>query len=173
MKEHPVTDTPVKKEEEKELEKETLLKQQQLENYVRSKDWKNAIVLALSMNHPYQALKLFTAVFENNSEPESILGLVSVDQAIATLDDDKILTRLLSRVRDWNTNARTSAVAQAILNTILCYYSIDKLCSLEGVSKMIDGLIPYTERHLNKNTELIEEGYTVDYILQLMEKVTA
>lgn len=165
--------TEEKKEEEKELEKEALLKQQQLDNYVRSKDWKNAIVLALSMNHPYQALKLFTTVFENNSEPNSILGLVSVDQAIATLDDDKILTRLLSRVRDWNTNARTSAVAQAILNTILCYYSIDKLCSLEGVSKMIDGLIPYTERHLNKNTELIEEGYTVDYILQLMEKVTA
>lgn len=162
--------TEAKKEEEKELEKELLLKQQELDNFVRSKDWKNAIVLALSMNHPYQALKLFTTVFENNSEPNSILGLVSVDQAIGSLDE-KMLSRLVSRVCDWNTNARTSAVAQAILNTILCYYSVEKLSTLANISKMMDGLIPYTERHLTRNSELIEEGYTVDYILQLMEKV--
>lgn len=163
--------TEQKKEEERNLQNELLLKQQQLDNYVTSKDWKNAIILALSMDHPYQALKLFTKVFENNNEPNSILGLIAVDQAIATMDDDKLLAKLLSRVRDWNTNARTSAVAQAILNAILCYYNVSKLCNLEGVSKIIQGLIPYSERHMARTEELMEEGYVVDYVLQLMEKV--
>lgn len=162
--------------EEKRLEEqnqaaELIMKQQQLDNYVNSKDWKNAIILALSLDHPLQVLKLFSKVIENNNETDSITGLVAVDRAIGDLGSDDLLIKLLLRIRDWNTNGRTSTVAQVVLHTIMCYYNIEKLCQLEGISKIVEGLIPYSEKHMTRVGELIEESYVVDYVLQLMEKV--
>lgn len=157
--------------QEQDLQNTLLLKQQELDNYVATKDWKNAIVLALSLDQPYQVLKLFSQVLENNADPESITGLVAVDQAIATLNDDALLAKLLMRIRNWNTNGQTAMVAQTILHAILCYYDVEKLCALDGVSGLVEGLIPYSERHLSRTNELIEESFMVDYVLQAMEKV--
>lgn len=166
-------------EEEREEENQLIEQQQQLENYVNQKDWKNAIILALSLNHPYQLLKLFSTVMEKNADPESITGLFAVDQAIAELgntsnkdgEDNYLLNKLLTRVRDWNTNARTATVAQTVLHAIICHYNTEELCNLKELSSCVDGLLPYTERHIDRVEGLIEQSFMLDYVLQSMERV--
>lgn len=146
---------------------EQIEKEQALDNFVFNKDWKNAIVLALSLDQPYKVLRLFTEVINNNQEEGSITGLLAVDTAISQLSLEMI-GRLLTRVRDWNTNGRTSIIAQTVLHVILCYHSVDSLSSIPGVIKLIDGLLPYSERHFNRFEELVEESYTIDFALKQM-----
>lgn len=152
---------------EAESRAEQVEQEQALDNYVFNKDWKNAIVLALSLDQPYRLLKLFMEVSNNNREANSITGLLAVDLAIGDLDQDMI-ERLLKRVRDWNTNGRTSGIAQTVLHVILCHHSVDWLSNIPGLIKLIDGLVPYSERHLGRMEELVEESFTIDYALKQM-----
>lgn len=158
-------------EEERQRAAESLAEQveqeQALDNYVFNKDWKNAIVLALSLDQPYRLLKLFTEVINNNQEDGSISGLLAVDTAIGQLDL-AMVERLLLRVRDWNTNGRTSGVAQTVLHVILCHFGVTTLSQVPGLVKLIDALVPYSERHLARMEELVEESYSVDYALKQM-----
>lgn len=146
---------------------EQVEKEQALDNYVFNKDWKNAIVLALSLDQPYKLLKMFTEVSNNNREEGSITGLLAVDVAISQLELDMV-ERLLKRVRDWNTNGRTSNVAQTVLHAILCHHGVDTLSSIPGLIKIIDALIPYSERHIVRMEDLVEESFTIDYALKQM-----
>lgn len=155
--------------EEKEKASEEQARQveleQELDNKVRGKDWKNAILIALSLNHPGRLLKLFSEVREEN-EPESSTGLADVDAVVAKLPAES-LVMLLSRVRDWNTNARTSAIAQGILHAVLRLRDADDL-SQPAVVKLIDGILPYSERHYARIDDLLEQSYTIDYALNEM-----
>lgn len=140
-------------------------KQQELENCVRGNEWDRAITLALELNHPFRLLKLFTEV-SNNREEGSITGLNDVDTVLADLDDKRLL-KLLERVRDWNTNGRTSLIAQTVLHAILRSRAPDQLnqSNLLGILRQI---LPYTQRHLNRNEELLEASYALDYALKEM-----
>lgn len=146
---------------------EQIEKEQELDNYVFNKDWKNAIILALSLDQPYKLLKLFMEVSNNNLEEGSITGLVAVDRAIGELDLEMV-ARLLKRVRDWNTNGRTSPIAQMILHAILCHHSVDTLSQIPGLIQLVEGILPYSERHFNRMEELAEESFTIDFALKQM-----
>ena len=156
-------------------------------NYVSLNDYRNAILLALAMEQPGRLLSLFRSLSSlSQSSPvhsPSITGNASVDEVLRTISGSD-LTRLLRYVRDWNTNAKTSAVAQKVLRAIV------KLRAAEDIMKaftadnvlgekdhqnpmalreLIDGLIPYTERHLARMEKLVQESYVVDYLLGEMD----
>jgi U3 small nucleolar RNA-associated protein 13 len=123
----------------------------------------------MSLDQPYRLLKLFSEVISNSSfDDESITGLNDVDHVLATLSDAQ-LTTLLSRIRDWCTNARTSLVAQRLLHVILKKYSPDKLLKLPDIKTTVEALIPYTDRYLKQIDKLMQESYVVDYILREMD----
>ena len=105
-----------------------------------------------------------------------------MDEVIRTMSAEDLIT-LIKFVRDWNSNAKTSEVAQEIL------YAIVKLRSAEEITEMfrpqavltgaeqsadlkevVDGLIPYTERHLARMERLIQESYVVDFLLEEMDQ---
>lgn len=105
---------------------------QQLQNYIRTGAYREAITLALQLNHPARLLSLFTAAIdevdgkksEKNDETDAdsaLTGNSSVDQVLQSLDQDNLYLLLL-RLRDWNTNARTAKVAQRILYTLVRSY---------------------------------------------------
>lgn len=146
---------------------EQVEQEQALDNYVFNKDWKNAIILALTLDQPYRLLKMFTEVHNNNREEGSITGLLAVDTAIGQLELDMV-ERLLKRVRDWNTNGRTSAIAQTVLHAILCHHGVDSLSNIPGLIKLIEALVPYSERHISRIEDLVESSFTVDYALRQM-----
>lgn len=106
---------------------------QQLQNYIRAGAFREAITLALQLNHPGRLLSLFTTAIEeadgtvdadddDTAEDKIILtGNSSVDTVLQSLDHDNLYLLLL-RLRDWNTNARSAKVAQRILYALVRSY---------------------------------------------------
>lgn len=153
--------------------------EQELENHMHAGSYREAITLALQLNHPGRLLSLFTSVV-TTSKPEqgSLCGIKAVDQVLATLSDDQIYLLLL-RLRDWNTNARTAPVAQRILRTLIKSYPASKFSNLQvkgsrgekSLKDVLHGLRVYTERHYKRMEELVDESYLVEYTLQEMDSL--
>lgn len=173
---------------------------QELQNHIRSRNYREAIVLALQLNHPKRLLDLFTAVVNGLQEPGSYTGKKEVDAVIAGLSDSQ-LWNLLKRLRDWNANARTYNVAQHVLYAILRLHSKQRLLNLrkrrktanvqdaeladamaqlstepgirdrESVKDVLDGLKAYTERHYARLDKMGEERFVLLWALQQMDVV--
>lgn len=156
-------------------------------NYLTLHDYKRAIQLALAMSQPGRLLSLFKEV--SSQEQSALTGNVSVDEVIKTLEGSD-LAKLLRYVRDWNTNAKTAGVAQRVLFAVMKLRSAAEVMAAfeaeaafgEGdgavatsstgrtaVKELVDGLIPYSERHLSRLERLVQESYIVDYILGEMD----
>ncbi|KAL9584552.1 MAG: hypothetical protein Q9212_002043 [Teloschistes hypoglaucus] len=147
--------------------------EQQLMNYMHAGSYREAIVLALTLNHPARLLSLFQGVVDRSPPEEgSLSGLNAVDEVLMNLSDEQLL-ELLRRLRDWNTNARTAVVAQRILNVIVRSYPAERLAGLRGRGwkEVVEGLRAYTERHYRRTAELVDESYLVEYTLREMEEV--
>ncbi|GAO19771.1 hypothetical protein UVI_02044240 [Ustilaginoidea virens] len=153
--------------------------QQELENHVHAGSYREAITLALQLNHPGRLLSLFTSVVTSNSPDEdSLCGLKAVDDVLGSLSDGQIFLLLL-RLRDWNTNARTAPVAQRILWTLVKSYPASRFSNLsvrggrgqKSLSDVLRGLRVYTERHYKRMEELVDESYLVEYTLREMDSL--
>ncbi|KAL8843590.1 MAG: hypothetical protein Q9170_000094 [Blastenia crenularia] len=147
--------------------------EQRLMNYTHAGNYREAIVLALTLNHPARLLSLFQSVVDRSPPEEgSLSGLKAVDEVLTNLSDEQLL-ELLRRLRDWNTNARTAVVAQRILNVIVRSYPAERLVGLRGRGwkEVVDALRAYTERHYKRMAELVDESYLVEYTLREMEEV--
>ncbi len=103
---------------------------QELANHIRSRNYHDAIVLALQLAHPRRLLEVFTAVVNGPQEPGSLTGRREVDDVIAALSNAQ-LWGLLRRCRDWNANARTYNVAQRVLHAVLRLHSTERLLGLQ------------------------------------------
>lgn len=152
-------------------------------------DYKRAIQLALAMSQPGRLFSLFKEV--SGHEQTALTGNASVDEVIKTLGGSD-LAKLLRFVRDWNTNAKTAAVAQGVLFAVMKLRSAEEVIGAFGeegtekafaegggvavattggtaVKELVDALIPYSERHLSRLERLVQESYVVDYILGEMD----
>lgn len=153
--------------------------EQELQNYIFAGSYREAITLALQLNHPGRLLSLFTSVVMTNPpEPGSLSGVKAVDSVLASLSDEQIFLLLL-RLRDWNTNARTASVAQRILWTLVRSYPASKFSKLsvkgargqKSLDDVLHALKVYTERHYKRLEELVDESYLVEYTLQEMDSL--
>lgn len=156
---------------------ELIEKEQELQNHIHAGSYREAITLALQLNHPGRLLALFTSVVTGEKQEEgSLSGLRAVDEVLGNLSDDQIFLLLL-RLRDWNTNARTAPVAQRILGTLVRSYPASKFSNLSvkgarGQQSLKDVLLAikaYTERHYRRMEELVDESFLVEYTLQEMD----
>ncbi|KAF8755574.1 WD40 repeat-like protein [Rhizoctonia solani] len=196
--------------EEEQLEKEEqrakgVELEQNFTNYLALNDYRNAILLALTMDQPGRLYNLFKSVRATrptksiaSRAPDAdslhnITGSAQVDQVLATLSGPD-LVRLLGHVRTWNASARTSTVAQTVLHAILSTHTTEDIIAtfgkadtedgldaefgkmLKGKDKpgmdlrsIVDGLIPYTERHLTRAERLVQDSFVVDYVLGEMD----
>jgi len=181
-----------KKEEEKERRRvELVSKEQDLLNYVSLRDYRNAVSLALAMQQPGRLLALFKSVRDGSeaggpNQLKSFTGSPAVDEVIRTIPAEDLIA-LIKFVRDWNSNAKTSEIAQEILHAIVKLRSTEDIMDAfrsqtaltgeertsdggGGLKEMVDGLIPYTERHLARMERLIQESYVVDFLLEEMDQ---
>ena len=148
--------------------------EQDLNNHIHSGNYREAITLALELNHPARLLSLFSSVIKTHPpEPSSLSGLLAVDHVLVSLSDDHLYTLLL-HIRDWNTNAKTTHVAQRLLWVIMQTYPASRLVALRkqgrGIAQVIEAMRVYTERHFKRCEELIEESYLVDFVVRGMEE---
>ncbi|KAG1526209.1 hypothetical protein G6F46_005425 [Rhizopus delemar] len=160
-------DVTLQEQEEELKEKEELIiKEQELQNFIRKKDYLNAILLALSLEQPFRLLKLFKEVHEARPEgDESITGSESIDHILGELSTENI-EKILKYVRDWNTNAKHSDIAQTVLNAILTSHTAEEIVEIPTAKEIIDGLLPYTDRHYQRIDDLITQSFIIDYTLQ-------
>ncbi|KAK8865711.1 hypothetical protein IAR55_000856 [Kwoniella newhampshirensis] len=206
--------TEVEQAEKNEALVKAVQSEQDFTNYVALKDYRRAILLALSMSQPGRLLHLFSTVIQSPTPaPGSITVSTEIDEVLRTLSGLDLI-RLLKFVRDWNVSARTSPVAQVILNAILRLRSAEEILnafdSVGKVSKiaqpdeededgeertdaekdketerknkrqksiaapisikdLLEGLIPYSERHFTRVDKLVQESYMLDYVLGEMD----
>ena len=151
--------------------------EQELQNYIHAGSWRSAITLALQLNHPGKLLSLFTSVITGSEqEKNSLSGSSAVDNVLASLSDEQLFTLLL-RLRDWNTNNKTSAIAQRILSVIVKSYSAEKLSSLsvrgakgsKSLREVLDALRAYSEKGYRKCEDLVDDSFIVEYTLLSMD----
>ncbi|KKK17663.1 hypothetical protein AOCH_002487 [Aspergillus ochraceoroseus] len=167
---------------------------QQLQNYIVAGAYREAITLALQLNHPGRLLSLFNAAIDAADDPNSdssnkedhancLTGNPSIDKVLQTLDPENLCTLLL-RLRDWNTNARNSKVAQRILFALFRSYPASTFVELASASMakrngdgrtaaamkdILQALSAYTERHYRRIEELEDESYLVEWVLGEMD----
>lgn len=117
-----------------------------------------------------------------------------MDEVIRTLGGSD-LSKLLRYVRDWNTNAKTSAIAQGVLFAVVKLRTAEDIMQAFGdevregafargefgeadmgkdaggtaLKELMDALTSYTERHLTRMDKLVQESYMVDYVLSEMD----
>lgn len=157
---------------------EVIEQEQELQNHIHAGSYREAITLALQLNHPGRLLSLFTSVITADSpEKGSLCGLKAVDEVLANLSDEQIFLLLL-RLRDWNTNARTAVVSQRILWTLVRSYPASKFSNLsvrgargQSLKEVLQAIRVYTERHYKRMEELVDESYLVEYTLQEMDSL--
>ena len=161
------------------LATERIEQDQLLQNHIHAKNYREVITLSLTLNHPGRLLRVFQDVIAlplAQQEPNSNMGVQAVDDVLASLDASQVY-KLLERVRDWNTNARTSPVAQRVLGTVLRSYDVEFFVQmsrdrrLKGVRELLRALEVYTDRHYKRLEELVDESYLLEYTLREMDEV--
>jgi U3 small nucleolar RNA-associated protein 13 len=150
----------------------TRSREQDFLNYVALRDYKRAIEVALSLGHPGRLLQLFKEL------SSGVTGSADVDGVLRTLTSVD-LVRLLRYIRDWNTRASSAAIAQRVLHAIMKVRQAEDIARAfedagtvedkNDLRELVEGLIPYTERHLARMERLVQESYVVDYVLREMD----
>jgi len=137
------------------------LQQQELSNATRSKEYGRAVQLALKLDRPYQMYLVIKSMLLEG-QPGELRTLMH-----GLVDED--LMRLLHFVRAWNTKAKQSEVSQEVLAALYeCPGSIARLQSLEGMKEVLEGLLPYTQRHVQRLSKLLRGSYFIDYVVEGM-----
>lgn len=157
----------------KELQaKEKIEQEQSLSNYIKNKDWSNAFLLALTLDHSMRLYNVIKSSIETNDDKDSIIGSFSLENTISLLDDGQ-LVKLFKKIRDWNVNLKFFEISQKLLNVVLNNFAVDKLTEVPGLMKIMESIIPYNERHYNRIEEMVEQTYVLDYTVEQMNKLIA
>uniref|UniRef100_A0A1I7UFV6 WD_REPEATS_REGION domain-containing protein n=1 Tax=Caenorhabditis tropicalis TaxID=1561998 RepID=A0A1I7UFV6_9PELO len=135
-----VTEEKQRKEDEK--RREAIEQDQTLTNLLTQKRYSDALVFALTLVKPYCAYKVINSLMSEETPEE-------LSTAIGRLDSRQIEIILQFCVK-WNTNSRTSLVAQRVLFEIIHTIEPDQLVSMPGAYGYIESLLPYTQRHMDR-----------------------
>jgi U3 small nucleolar RNA-associated protein 13 len=136
--------------------------EQSLSNYVRDKNYRKALKLSLKLDKPFQALNVIEMAMSDLSKADENLRIM-----VGTLDFD-LTQKLLTYIRDWNTNAKHSHAAQATLFQLFHTYKADSMTKFPLMKDLLQALIPYSTRHFQRLDKLMQASYILDYTLQAM-----
>uniref|UniRef100_A0A8C4SWQ1 Transducin beta like 3 n=1 Tax=Erpetoichthys calabaricus TaxID=27687 RepID=A0A8C4SWQ1_ERPCA len=148
--------------EELAVKEQQIMKQQKLSNLLHDKKYLKALGLAISLDQPHTVLLVIKGILANTDGAEQLektLLKLRVDQKEAILRFCTV----------WNTNARHCHEAQAVLEVLLHSESPEQLLQYNGIRAAVEGLIPYTERHFQRLSRLLQASMFVDYMWQSMK----
>ncbi|CAH1394841.1 unnamed protein product [Nezara viridula] len=152
--------------EEKQLEEakrrqENALKEQELFNLMESEDFLSALKLALTLDRPATVLNIIKSVMKRGNE--------GLSQTILLLDQEEKQT-ILKCASHWNMNSKTSYAAQYLVSVLLDEIALGKL---KPPTSLIESMIPYTEKHFNRLTQLMQDLYLLAYTKTVMKPALA
>uniref|UniRef100_K3WQG2 U3 small nucleolar RNA-associated protein 13 C-terminal domain-containing protein n=1 Tax=Globisporangium ultimum (strain ATCC 200006 / CBS 805.95 / DAOM BR144) TaxID=431595 RepID=K3WQG2_GLOUD len=140
-------------------------------------------LIAFELGHPNRLLQILRDLLEGpRHKDEPVLpGGAPIDpdvfvpedifaQVITSLDDEQLKT-LLDWVRDWNTNAKHSAICQVLISSMLRELPPAKLKTLDSMGKTLEALIAYSERHFQRIDRMLQKSYLVDFSIVSMKNL--
>uniref|UniRef100_A0A8C5BLJ1 Transducin beta like 3 n=1 Tax=Gadus morhua TaxID=8049 RepID=A0A8C5BLJ1_GADMO len=153
--------TEVEQAEEQAKQEDQILKQQELSNLLHEKKYLKALGLAISLDQPHTVLTVIRAIRQS----EDSRDLLERTLLKLRLDQKESLLRYCAV---WNTNARSCLDAQAVLQVLLTHLAPEELLQYQGARGHLEGLIPYTERHMQRIGRLLQSSMFIDYMWQKM-----
>ena len=141
---------------------EIIVKEQELQVFLLRKDFKNAVLLAISLDQPFRLSSLFEDLLKDKSVSD---GLALLKPLLEQLNSDQ-KAKLLQYIREWNLSYKRSLSSQLILACILRDPSFASLLrESQIVKEALNGIIPYTEKHFERTDELLINSHLADFAL--------
>ncbi|KAI1883949.1 hypothetical protein AGOR_G00221340 [Albula goreensis] len=153
--------TEVELAEEQAKQEDQILKQQELSNLLQERKFLKALGLAISLDQPHTVLRVIKEIRQGKDGPHQLENTV-----LKLRRDQK--ESLLRYCAVWNTNARSCLDAQAVMEVLLRHYPPEDLLQYQGARGLLEALIPYTERHMQRIGRLLQSSMFLDYMWQKM-----
>lgn len=147
-----------KQQRQKEME-ELALEEQKLSNYIQSDQLLKALKLSLKLNRPAQTLRIIQGVIKK--------GDTGLSDAVKALRNDQ-KESLINCAVIWNTNSKNCQPAQLVLNILLNELQTGEFRPV-GLNKIIEGALPYTERHFKRLTQMMQDIHLLSYTVNCMQ----
>ncbi|TMW68602.1 hypothetical protein Poli38472_006070 [Pythium oligandrum] len=167
---------------------EKLLKEQELFNCLRNDKLLEAVQIAFELGHPNRLLQILNDLLQGPRHQDFPMLPAAEDQPASKPDfetfvPEEIFARvvtslsveqlktLLDWIKDWNTNARHTPVTQVLLSTILREIPPQTLQKVDNVSRTLEALIAYSERHFSRVDRMLQKSYLVDFNVVSMKNL--
>ncbi|XP_019186859.1 PREDICTED: transducin beta-like protein 3 [Ipomoea nil] len=152
------------KEEAFRREEEGVLRGQELENAVLDEDYTRAIQIAFELRRPRKLFELFGQLCRKE-EPRVHLG-----KALHAFGKEEFCL-LLEYIREWNTKPKFCHIAQFVLSTVFTMLPPTEIIEIKGIGELLEGIMPYSQRHFSRIDRLERSAYLLDYTLTSMSVI--
>ncbi|XP_010558619.1 PREDICTED: transducin beta-like protein 3 [Tarenaya hassleriana] len=152
------------KEEAFRKEEEAVLRGQELENAVLDEEYSKAIRLAFELRKPRRLFELFAGLCRKRESEEQIV------KALQGLEKEEFRL-LFEYVREWNTKPKLCHIAQFLLFHAFRILPPTELVQIKGMGELLEGLIPYSQRHFNRIDRFVRSTFLLDYTLGEMSVI--
>lgn len=138
---------------------ELVLQEQKLNNYLMDGKYLKALKEALKLNKPFQVLKIIQIIIKKGDT-----GLADTIKGLRNDQKDNLLKTAIT----WNMNSKHSHPAQLVINILLNEMQCENFVP-SGLSSTLEGALPYTERHLRRLTQLMQDLQFINYVVKCMK----
>lgn len=153
--------TEEKKIKEIEAKQEEILQEQELHNLLAQNKTLKALRLALRLEKPYLTLKIINSVIKDGQGGQELENTIG---SLNALHKEK----LINHANSWNTNSKNCRPAQLVLNILLNEIVANEFRP-QGLSKIVEETLPYTERHFKRMTEYLKDLQFIEFTLRCMQ----
>ncbi|PKU82710.1 transducin beta-like protein 3 isoform X1 [Dendrobium catenatum] len=155
--------TAADKEENFRMEEEAILRGQELENAISDADYAKAIQLAFELRRPHKLFELLSQLCRRDA-------VDPLEKSLRNIGKDELRV-LLEYVREWNTKPKLCHVANFVLFRVFKLFPPTEVIEIKGISELLEGLIPYSQRHFSRIDRLVRSSYLLDYVLNEMSVI--
>ncbi|KAA8533459.1 hypothetical protein F0562_031107 [Nyssa sinensis] len=156
--------TALEKEEAFRKEEEGVLRGQELANAVSDADYTKAIQIAFELRRPHKLFELFAELCRRREAKDWI------EKALGALGKEEFRL-LFEYVREWNTKPKLCHIAQFVLFRLFSILPPTDLIEIRGIGELLEGLIPYSQRHFSRLDRLERSTFLLDYTLTGMSVI--
>lgn len=138
---------------------EMVLQEQELINLLHDKKLVKALKLALRLERPFQVLKIVNEVLKSGND--------KLFETLREISNTQKET-LLKFASEWNTNNKNCHAAQLVFNALAPQIISGEL-KVPALASFIEGALPYSERHFERLTNLLQDLNFITYTVNCMQ----
>eukprot|EP01001_Neometanema_parovale_P006224 NODE_259_length_2814_cov_89.896693_g243_i0.p1 GENE.NODE_259_length_2814_cov_89.896693_g243_i0~~NODE_259_length_2814_cov_89.896693_g243_i0.p1 ORF type:complete len:889 (+),score=200.52 NODE_259_length_2814_cov_89.896693_g243_i0:59-2668(+) len=154
--------------EELVAKQESVLETQKLQNLIRQRKWKEAILLALKLGRKNDLRNLIGSLMQTSGPVEGPRELSAIVRDL----DEASIERLLGYAQEWNTHSGLYQAAHLVLQAVFANFHPHKLVKSDTLRAALEPYIAYTKRHCARLSGLLERTYLLDRALAELDPMS-